>query len=373
MSSRAADVMTAEFTGADQGQILAPGATIGIMGGGQLGRMTALAAARLGYRCHIFCPDEDSPGSQVTSASTVAPYDDEAALQRFADAVDVVTFEFENIPDSAAEFLATRRPTRPKPFVLHICQQRLREKDFLALNGVPVTRYLPVPSREALDEAVRRLGLPDILKSAQFGYDGKGQVRLTAESNLDEAWTQMGGPLGILEAEVDFALEASVIVARSVNGQVALYPPVENRHKHHILDETIAPADLKPETIAAAEAIARKIAAAFDLVGLLGVELFITRSGEVLVNELAPRPHNSGHWTMDACVTSQFEQFVRAVCGLPLGSTAHHAPAVMKNLIGDDVKAWREILGDPDAKLHLYGKTEARPGRKMGHVNKLKR
>jgi 5-(carboxyamino)imidazole ribonucleotide synthase len=237
--------------------------------------------------------------------------------------------------------------------VLHICQQRLREKDFLALNGIPVTRYLPVPSREALDEAVRRLGLPAILKSAQFGYDGKGQVRLTSDTNLDEAWTKMGGPLGILEAEVDFALEASVIVARSVDGQVALYPPVENRHKHHILDETIAPADLKPETLAAAEGIARKIAGAFELVGLLGVELFVTKSGEVLVNELAPRPHNSGHWTMDACVTSQFEQFVRAVCGLPLGSTAHHAAAVMKNLIGDDVKAWREILGDPDAKLHL--------------------
>ncbi|HEY7688243.1 MAG TPA: ATP-grasp domain-containing protein, partial [Dongiaceae bacterium] len=211
-----------------------------------------------------------------------------------------------------------------------------------------------------------------ILKSAQFGYDGKGQVRLTAESDLDEAWTRMGGALGILEAEVDFALEASVIVARGADGQVALYPPVENRHRHHILDETIAPAELKPETVAAAEGIARKIAGAFELVGLLGVEMFVTKSGEVLVNELAPRPHNSGHWTIDACVTGQFEQFVRAVCGLPLGSTTPHAPAVMKNLIGDDVKAWREILGDPDAKLHLYGKAEARAGRKMGHVTKLR-
>ena len=373
MSSRAADVMTAEFTGADQGQIIAPGATIGIMGGGQLGRMAALAAARLGYRCHIYCPDADSPASRVTSAATVAPYEDEEALKRFADAVDVVTFEFENIPNSAAEFLAMRKPTRPKPFVLHICQQRLREKDFLSLNDVPVTRYLPVPDREALEEAVRRIGLPAILKSAQFGYDGKGQVRLTAAMNLDEAWTKMGGPLGILEAEVDFALEASVIIARGVDGSMALYPPVENRHRHHILDETIAPADLKPETITAAEDIARKIAGAFELAGLLGVELFITKSGEVLVNELAPRPHNSGHWTIDACVTSQFEQFVRAVCGLPLGSTAHHAPAVMKNLIGEDVTAWREILGDPEAKLHLYGKAEARAGRKMGHVTKVKR
>src|SRR5262245_40843752 len=283
MSPSRPEVMTAAFTGADQGQLIAPGATIGIMGGGQLGRMTALAAARLGYRCHIFCPDEDSPGSQVTSASTVAPYDDEAALQRFADAVDVVTFEFESIPRRAPEFLATRRPTRPKPFVLHICQQRLREKDFLALNGVPVTRYLPVPSREALDDAVRRLGLPAILKSAQFGYDGKGQVRLTAESNLDEAWTKMGGALGILEAEVDFALEASVIAARGIDGQIALYPPVENRHRHHILDETIAPADLKPETVESAERIVRNIVGGFELVGLLGVELFIAKSGEVLV------------------------------------------------------------------------------------------
>jgi 5-(carboxyamino)imidazole ribonucleotide synthase len=373
MSLARPEVMTAAFTGADGGQVMAPGATIGIMGGGQLGRMTAMAAARLGYRCHIYCPDADSPASQVTSTATVAPYEDEEALKRFADAVDVVTFEFENIPDSAAEFLATRKPTRPKPFVLHICQQRLREKDFLSLNGVPVTRYLPVPNREALEEAVRRMGLPAILKSAQFGYDGKGQVRLTADTNLDEAWTRMGGPLGILEAEVDFALEASVIIARGMDGSMALYPPVENRHRHHILDETIAPADLKPETIADAERIARNIAGAFELVGLLGVELFVTKSGEVLVNELAPRPHNSGHWTIDACVTSQFEQFVRAVCGLPLGSTAHHAPAVMKNLIGDDVKAWREILGDPDAKLHLYGKAEARAGRKMGHVTKVKR
>lgn len=372
MSPPRPEVMSESFTGADGGQVFAPGATIGIMGGGQLGRMTALAAARLGYRCHVYCPDADSPAAQVTSAATVAPYDDEAALQRFADAVDVVTFEFENIPDSAAEFLATRKPTRPKPFVLHICQQRLREKDFLSLNGVPVTRYLPVPDQESLEEAVRRLGLPAILKSAQFGYDGKGQVRLTAESNLGEAWTRMGGPLGILEAEVDFALEVSVIVARGIDGQVALYPPVENRHRHHILDETIAPADLRPETIADAERIARNIAGAFNLVGLLGVEMFVTKSGKVLVNELAPRPHNSGHWTMDACVTSQFEQFVRAVCGLPLGSTAHHAPAVMKNLIGDDVKAWREILADPQAKLHLYGKAEARPGRKMGHVTKVK-
>ena len=217
-----------------------------------------------------------------------------------------------------------------------------------------------------------QLGRPSILKSAQFGYDGKGQVRIAADTDLAEVWQRMGGTLGILEAEVDFALEASVIIARGVDGKMALYPPVENRHKHHILDETIAPARLAAATVAQAEDTARRIAEALDLVGLLAVELFVTEDDNVLVNELAPRPHNSGHWTIDACVTSQFEQFVRAVCGLPLGSTAYHSGAVMKNLIGDEVGQWREILRDPDAKLHLYGKAEARPGRKMGHVTRLK-
>jgi 5-(carboxyamino)imidazole ribonucleotide synthase len=357
---------------ADKGQSFAPGATIGILGGGQLGRMTALAAARLGFRTHVFCPEPDSPTAQVTPHATVAAYDDRAALARFAAAVDVVTFEFENIPDSTAAFLAERKPTRPAPRVLHIAQQRLREKDFLASIDVPVTRYAPVPSPAALADALRDIGAPAILKSAQFGYDGKGQVRLAADADLDAAWRRMGADLGILEAEVDFALEASVIIARGPDGAAALYPPVENRHKHHILDETIAPARLAPETVQQAEDIARKIAAALDLVGLLAVEMFITRDGAVLVNELAPRPHNSGHWTIDACITSQFEQFVRAVCGLPLGSTAHHSDAVMKNLIGDEVHQWREILADPAARLHLYGKSEARPGRKMGHVTRLK-
>ncbi|HTO81159.1 MAG TPA: 5-(carboxyamino)imidazole ribonucleotide synthase [Methylomirabilota bacterium] len=357
---------------ADQGQRFAPGATIGILGGGQLGRMTALAAARLGFRTHVFCPEHDAPAAQVTAVSTVAAYDDEEALAAFADDVDVVTFEFENIPDSAAETLAALKPTRPAPRVLHIAQQRLREKDFLSSIGVPVTRYLPVADAAALPGAVQKIGRLCILKSAQFGYDGKGQVRITADTDLAAAWQRMGGTLGILEAEVDFALEASVIIARGLDGRTALYPPVENRHRNHILDETIAPATLAPTSVESAEAIARRIAESLELVGLLAVELFITRSGDVLVNELAPRPHNSGHWTIDACATSQFEQFVRAVCGLPLGSTAHHTTAVMKNLIGDDVNRWREVLADPAAKLHLYGKAEARPGRKMGHVTRLK-
>jgi len=242
----------------------------------------------------------------------------------------------------------------------------------MASIGVPVTRYLAVPGAGALAGAVAKISRPCILKSAQFGYDGKGQVRIAAGTDLAEAWRHMGADLGILEAEVDFALEASVIIARGVDGGMALYPPVENRHRHHILDETIAPARLAESTVQQAEDTARRIAEALDLVGLLAVELFVTKDGKVLVNELAPRPHNSGHWTIDACVTSQFEQFVRAVCGLPLGSTAHHSAAVMKNLIGDEVGQWQEILRDPDAKLHLYGKAEARPGRKMGHVTRLK-
>ncbi|MGH6962081.1 MAG: 5-(carboxyamino)imidazole ribonucleotide synthase [Dongiaceae bacterium] len=357
---------------AERGQTFGPGATIGILGGGQLGRMTALAAARLGFRTHVFCPEHDAPATQVTAVSTVAAYDDDEALAAFADDVDVITFEFENVPDSAAQRLAELKPTRPAPRVLHLCQQRLREKDFLGSIGVPVTRYRAVPDAAALADAVAVVGRPCILKSAQFGYDGKGQVRITADSDLAEAWRRMGGSLGILEAEVDFALEASVIVARGVDGRTALYPPVENRHRNHMLDETIAPATLAPATVASAEGIARKIAGALDLVGLVAVEMFVTKDGGVLVNELAPRPHNSGHWTIDACVTSQFEQFVRAVTALPLGSTAHHSAAVMKNLIGDEANQWPEILADPEAKLHLYGKAEARRGRKMGHVTRLK-
>jgi 5-(carboxyamino)imidazole ribonucleotide synthase len=268
--------------------------------------------------------------------------------------------------------LASLKPTRPAPRILHICQQRLREKDFLSSIGVPITRYRAVASAGELDAAVRAIGRPCILKSAQFGYDGKGQVRIAADTDLADAWKRMGGTLGILEAEVDFALEASVIVARGLDGKTALYPPVENRHCDHILDETIAPAHLSDSTVCQSVKIAQRIAAEFQLVGLLAVEMFVTRDSDVMVNELAPRPHNSGHWTIDACVTSQFEQFVRAVCGLPLGSTAHHSAAVMKNLIGDEANQWRDILADPEAKLHLYGKAEARPGRKMGHVTRLK-
>ncbi len=356
---------------AERGQSFGPGATIGILGGGQLGRMAALAAARLGLRCHVYCPDADSPAAQVTPNATVAAYDDETALRAFAEAVDLVTFEFENVPDKTAAFLAAHRPTRPSPRVLHLCQDRLREKDFLNEIGVATTRYMEVTRPEALESAVRAIGRPCVLKSARFGYDGKGQVRINADTALDEAWRVMGADIGILEAYVDFAQEISVIVARGVDGTIVVYPPVENQHRNHILDVTIAPARISPAVAMKAEAIGRHIAESMDVIGLIAVEMFATEAGEVLVNEMAPRPHNSGHWTIDACVTSQFEQFVRAVSGMPLGSAERHSDAVMKNLIGDEAGAWREILAEPGAKLHLYGKAEARPGRKMGHVTRL--
>lgn len=356
---------------ADQGQIIPPGGTIGILGGGQLGRMAALAAARLGYRCHIYCPDKGAPASEVSAATTVAAYDDIAALQGFARAVDVVTFEFENVPAAAAEALAALKPTRPAPQVLHLTQQRLREKNFLTSINVPTTRYLEVAHQEALPQAVQALGRPCVLKSASFGYDGKGQVRIDPETDLGSVWQTMGGNLAILEAFVDFQREISVVIARGLDGYMELYVPVENQHRNHILDTTIAPARITQAVAEKAEAIARHIAQEMKLVGLLAVEMFVTKSGDVLVNELAPRPHNSGHWTIDACVTNQFEQFVRAVCGLPLGSPERHSDAVMKNLLGDEAANWKQLLSEPGAKLHLYGKTEARPGRKMGHVTRL--
>lgn len=356
---------------ADHGQIIPPGGTIGILGGGQLGRMAAMAAARLGYRCHIYCPDEGAPASDVAAATTVAAYDDLHALERFARAVDVVTFEFENVPAEATEKLAALKPTRPAPRVLHLTQQRLREKNFLTSINVPTTRYLEVAHKEALPQAVQALGRPCVLKSASFGYDGKGQVRIDPETDLGSVWKAMGSELAILEAFVDFQREISVVIARGVDGAMELYVPVENQHRHHILDTTIAPARISAATAQKAEAIARHIAQEIKLVGLLGVEMFVTKAGDVLVNELAPRPHNSGHWTIDACLTSQFEQFIRAVCGLPLGSPERHSDAVMKNLLGDDVSHWKQILSEPGAKLHLYGKAEARSGRKMGHVTRL--
>ena len=351
--------------------MLNPGATIGILGGGQLGRMTALAAARLGYRARVFATERDSPAAQVSAGAIVAAYEDDAALARFAAAIDVATFEFENIPADAVRKVAALKPVMPRPEILEISQDRLQEKDFLNRIGVATTVYREISDAVSLAKAFDSLKGRAVLKTARMGYDGKGQFTVTHGMPLDDAWQRMGARRGILEEFVDFRCEVSVIVARAADGRMAVYPPVENRHINHILDTTIAPATLPPETARAAETIARDIATRLDLVGVLAVEMFVTQGGELLVNELAPRPHNSGHWTIDACATSQFEQLVRAICGLPLGSTERHADAVMKNLIGDEVETWRGAVADPSARLHLYGKRTTRPGRKMGHITRL--
>ena len=352
--------------------VLPPGSVIGILGGGQLGRMAAMAAARLGYRCHVFAPEADSPAADVAAAFTCAGYEDRSALDAFAAAVDVVTLEFENVPVTALDHLAGQRPVRPGPRVLRITQDRLAEKDFVAGLGCAVTGYARVETPADLERALAALG-PGVLKTTRFGYDGKGQVRVDEASDLGATLASLGQPVLIHEAWVDFVLELSVITARSPGGEVASYVPVENRHRHHILDVTLAPAAIPADLAAAAVAMAERIATALELEGLLAVEMFLTRDGRLLVNELAPRPHNSGHWTIDACAVSQFEQQVRAVCGLPLGDPSRFADAEMTNLIGNEVDRWPELLAEPGARLHLYGKREARPGRKMGHVTRLRR
>lgn len=351
---------------------LPPNSTIGIFGGGQLGRMTALAAARLGYRCHVFTPERHSPAEQVCADATIAGYDDRAALDRFAAEVQVVTSEFENVSADALRHLEKRVPVRPGPEVLAIAQDRIKEKTFCNSVGAPTTPFHAVRSPQDVARALADLGAPAVLKTARMGYDGKGQVKLDRDTRPDEAWRTMRAEEGIVEAWVPFEREISVIVARGADGAMLAYPAVENRHKHHILDETIAPARIGREIAAEADRLAKLLAEKLDVVGLLAVEMFVTREGAVLVNEIAPRPHNSGHWTIDACLTSQFEQCVRAVAGLPLGSIAH-VPSIMKNLIGDEADTWLDVLKDPSAKLHLYGKVEARPGRKMGHVTWVKK
>ncbi len=353
-------------------QAIAPGATIGILGGGQLGRMIALAAARLGYRCHVFCPERESPASQVCDAATVADYGDKAALARFADDVAVVTLEFENLPLVAVETLSEQVPVRPGARALEVAQDRLAEKVFLNSIGVLTTGFRRAAGAGDVADAVAALGTPCVLKTNRMGYDGKGQVRIDDPSQAEAAWAEMGGPLGIVEGFVSFEREISVIVARGIDGSMVPYCAVENRHANHILDVTIAPAPISDAVAKAARHCAAHIAEALEIVGLVAVEMFVTPAGGVLVNEIAPRPHNSGHWTIDTCLTSQFEQVVRAVCGLPLGSPERVADAEMKNLLGDAAADWPAILADPEAKLHLYGKAEARPGRKMGHVTRLR-
>lgn len=350
---------------------LPPGAVIGILGGGQLGRMTAMAAARLGYHCHIFCPEEDSPAAEVARRATVAPYEDETALAGFAAAVDVVTLEFENVPRETVARLAETVPVRPSAEVLAVTQDRLAEKRFLREIGAEPAAFFPVEGPADIAAARERFGGGCIVKSRRFGYDGKGQVAVDGTVPPEEAWRQLGGVPAVAEAVVDFALEISVLTARRADGRTASYEPAANRHEGGILRVSTVPAPIPRSLAAEAVTLAERIAAALDLVGLLAVEMFVTRDGRLLINELAPRPHNSAHWTLDAAETSQFEQHVRAVCGLPLGRTVRHADAVMRNLIGEEVAEAAALLEEPGVRLHLYGKAEVRPGRKMGHVTRL--
>ncbi len=356
------------------GQALAPGAVLGIIGGGQLARMIALAAADLGIRCHIFAPETENPAFDVAAARTVAAYEDEAALARFADAVDVVTYEFENVPAATATFLSERKPLHPGARALAVTQDRLSEKSFVAELGLEVAPFRAVDSLGDLEAAVAALGRPSVLKTRRFGYDGKGQVKILAGTDLAEAYAAIGRQPAVLEGFVTFAREVSVVAARGTDGTFAAFDLCENEHRDHILAFTRVPAQVSVPTQAAAIEAARKIGEALGYVGVFAVELFVVGEGaseRVVVNEIAPRVHNSGHWTSEGAQTSQFHQHVRAVCGFPLGSAARRGRVEMENLIGDAALRWRDLLAEPGAHLHLYGKHSARPGRKMGHVTRV--
>jgi len=353
-----------------------PGATIGCLGGGQLGRMFALAARKMGYRVHTVDPTPDSPTGQISDREFNVPFTDFPTLLEFAKGVDVVTYEFENIPVTALDALAPVVALRPGRDVLYTTQNRRREKEFLQEQGFPVAPFRVVESETGLREAVAALGCPCVLKTADFGYDGKGQQKISAESDLAAVWQRHGDRAGVVEAWVPFAAELSVVVARGLPGvdgenPVEVFPPTVNIHHNHILATSVAPAPLADSIISRAQHLGTQIADKLDVIGLLAVEFFLTLRGELLVNELAPRPHNSGHYSFDACVTSQFEQQLRAVCGLPLGETLLLSPVLMRNLLGDvwadGTPDWPALLALPGLRLHLYGKSEPRPGRKMGH------
>jgi 5-(carboxyamino)imidazole ribonucleotide synthase len=353
-------------------KIFLPGSTIGVMGGGQLGRMFAIAARRMGYRVHIFSPEENGPAAQLADHATTAPYEDEAAVTQFARAVDVITFEFENIPATTIERLSREQLRRPRGEILVIVQNRLREKEFLKGAGFPIAPFRPVTNLASFKNALKTIGRPSILKGAAFGYDGKGQQRIDKDLEIEAVWAGRAGEVCVLEAVIDFEKEISVIVARGPSGATAVFPVCENFHRHHILDATLAPAQIDSRVAAAACELASEVALSLNLVGLLAVEMFLKHDGKLIINELAPRPHNSGHWTIEGCVTSQFEQQVRAVCGLPLGATTLLRPATMVNLLGDAWSRgepnWAAALAEPNVHLHLYGKREPRPRRKMGHL-----
>lgn len=356
-------------------RVILPGATIGVLGSGQLGRMFAIAARRMGYRVHTLSPSEDTPTGQVADLEITADYEDLDAIRTFAAGVQVITFEFENVSTAAAAAAAELVPVRPSGRALHVTQQRAREKAFLADHGFPVTPFTAVHSIDDLAVGLGIVGMPAIVKTASFGYDGKGQHRVNVIEDAEPVWNLLSHDDAIVERVVDFSHEISVIGARGLDGAFAHYGAIENQHRHHILDISVAPARIAPDIAAAAVEMTRAILEQLDYVGVLCVEFFLTTAGQLLVNEIAPRPHNSGHFSFDACVTSQFEQQVRAVCGLPLGETTQMRPAAMVNLLGDLwVKGepdWTAALAFGDVKLHLYGKTDPRIGRKMGHLTAL--
>jgi 5-(carboxyamino)imidazole ribonucleotide synthase len=334
--------------------------------------MSALAAARLGYRCHILTRERDSPAGQVSAGVTISDYQDPVALREFAAAVDVISFEFENISAEGLDLLASLKPVRPAPGILRISQDRVSEKSFVNGVGVPTAPWRAIATLDELHAAVAELGLPAVLKTTRLGYDGKGQRLLRRPDELAAGFAELAPKPLILEGFVDFAQEISVVIARGADGSLSAFDTVENRHRDHILDLTLAPARVPVGVVEQSQAIARTIATALDLVGLLAVEMFVDADGRVLVNEIAPRPHNSGHWTIDACPASQFDLHIRSIAGLPLPAAVRHSDAVMKNLVGPDETAlWPAILAAPGLIPHFYGKAEARPGRKMGHVTRL--
>jgi 5-(carboxyamino)imidazole ribonucleotide synthase len=353
-------------------EALPPNAVIGIVGGGQLGRMSAMAAARLGYRAHILCDAADCPAGQVAAGVTVGRFDDPDTLRRFAEAVDVVTFEFENISAVGLDILASLKPVHPSPPVLRVSQDRVTEKSFINGLGAPTAAWSPANNPGELRQVAAHIGFPCVVKTTRLGYDGRGQMIVREAAELDTAWETLAPRPLIVEGFVDFACEISVLVARGADGACAAFDVVENRHQNAILDLTLAPARIAPELATEARALARRIASGLGLVGVLAVEMFVDRDGRLMVNELAPRPHNSGHWTIDACPASQFEMHIRAVAGLRLPSPSRHSDAVMKNLVGPEGMAlWPYVLETPGLIPHLYGKAEARTGRKMGHVTRL--
>ena len=353
-------------------KVVAPGAALGVLGGGQLGRMFCIAARRMGYRVHTFSPEEDTPTGQVADVEVTADYEDVDALRVFAGSVEVVTFEFENVPIAAIEAIEALAPVRPSGAALHIAQQRAREKVFLADHGFPTAPFARAVTLDELWDAVARIGTPAVIKTAAFGYDGKGQHKVTTPADVAHIWEAIGYQEAIVEKFISLQAEISIIAARGLDGAIVEYPAFENRHRNHILDLTTAPASVPPAIAARAVEITRAILLELQYIGVLCVEFFVSTDGELLVNELAPRPHNSGHLTFDAAVTSQFEQQVRAICGLPLGSSELLRPAAMANLLGDlwvdGTPNWAAACRFPDVKLHLYGKEQPRPGRKMGHL-----